>query len=74
MEFYAGYFAFLAFCNVAFAYHRYRRTELDEGKVVAEETLALPKDGAGKEKAKRFKLVYFGVYALVMAADWLQVR
>ena len=70
MELYGIYFASLALFNAALAYHRSQKSQVEKSE---EETLALPKDGASKEEAKRFKTTYFGVYVLVMAADWLQV-
>ncbi|KAF7191421.1 Molybdate-anion transporter [Pseudocercospora fuligena] len=69
MELYGLYFASLALFNAALAYHRSQQSQVEKSE---EETLALPKDGASKEEAKRFKTTYFGVYVLVMAADWLQ--
>lgn len=70
MELYALYFACLALINAAIAYSRQKETKHDGPN---SETIALPSGVAGKQEAKRFKLQYFTVYALVMAADWLQV-
>lgn len=74
MELYAIYFASLALFNASIAYHRHNQKIHSEAKELEEETLALPKDGAAKLEARKFKTAYFGVYVLVMAADWLQVN
>ena len=68
MELYNFYLASLVLLNVALAYHRHRNDKDSKG----EEILALPAGDSGKE-AKRYQWEYFGLYALVMAADWLQV-
>lgn len=70
MELYAVYFASLALFNAAIARYRQQQTKLATSR---EETVALPSGVAGKQEAKNFKLIYFGVYTCVMAADWLQV-
>lgn len=67
MEPYTIYLLALAILNSALAYHRYHAHEEDE----SEESLALPSEN--KAAAAKFKLEYFSLYALVMAADWLQV-
>ena len=67
MELYTLYFGILAIVSIALAYHRHR-AEKKETK----DSLALP-SGDGKTEANKFKLEYFGVYGLVVAADWLQV-
>ena len=72
MEFYGIFFASLIIFNAALAYHRHQQSSFD--KIEEEETLALPKDEVSKQDVKNFKTMYFGVYILVMAADWLQVR
>lgn len=79
MEIYILYFGFLAFCNAALIYHRFRRHNQDanvDGSAYEEETIALPglphRDAAAA--AAKFKRTYFSVYVLATAADWLQVR
>lgn len=67
MELYTFSFGALALVSIALAYHRHR-ADRNEKK----ETLALPA-GDGKAAASKFQLEYFGVYGLVVAADWLQV-
>ena len=68
MEPYTAYLLALAFLNIALAYYRYHAHK----KGTPEESLALPSD-KNKSAAAKFKLEYFSLYALVMAADWLQV-
>lgn len=69
MEPYIVYLSALAFLNVALAYHQYGAQKQE----THEESLALP-SGEDKAAAAKFKLEYFSLYCLVMAADWLQVR
>ena len=73
MEFYSIYSAALIVFNVALAYHRYQQSSSSTIDEKEEETLALPKDEVSKQNVKSFKTMYFGVYILAMAADWLQV-
>lgn len=68
MELYGIYFAALICFNAALAYHRHQ----SDKNVSTKDTLALP-SGGGKSAANKFKWTYFGLYALVVAADWLQV-
>ena len=68
MELYRTYLAALVMFNFALAYHRHH---LDKDGV-KEESLALPTDD-GKTAARQFKWQYFGLYSMVMTADWLQV-
>ena len=68
MEPYGGYLLALTAFNIALAYHRYYSDKDD----TEEESLALP-GVDGKAAATKFKWQYFGLYALVMTADWLQV-
>lgn len=67
MEQYGFYFGALALLSFALAYQHHRAD-----KRAATETLTLPA-GDGKALAREFQLEYFGVYGLVVAADWLQV-
>lgn len=67
MELYTFYFGVLALVSIGLAYHHHTADQ-DETK----ESLSLPA-GDGKAAARKFKLEYFGVYGLVVAADWLQV-
>lgn len=69
MELYGIYFAALVCFNIALAYHRHQTDK----NASAKESLALP-SGDSKAVATKFKREYFSLYALVMAADWLQVR
>ena len=68
MEQYTLYLGALVLVNIAIAYFGRRK----EAKTAADETLALPSI-SGKDGASKFKKDYFCVYALVVAADWLQV-
>lgn len=68
MEPYIVYLAALGLLNAALAYHQYHAQKQDP----AEESLALPGDDS-KAAATKFKWDYFSLYALAMAADWLQV-
>ncbi|SMQ50736.1 unnamed protein product [Zymoseptoria tritici ST99CH_3D7] len=78
MELYALYFAILALFNAAFAHHRHTKSskrplaESSSARDDEEEDLSLPIGEADLRSARNFKLTYFGVYTLVMAADWLQ--
>lgn len=68
MEQYNIYLLALIALNAGLAYYRHQSEKNAEPK----ETLALPL-GDGKGAATKFKWEYFSVYALVVAADWLQV-
>ena len=68
MEIYGLYFAGLVLFNIVLSYHRHSVNKNSSPK----ESLALPY-GDGKHAATRFQREYFLVYALVVAADWLQV-
>ena len=68
MELYSIYLTALVLFNIALAYHRYQ----SEKHETQGESLALPA-GDSKSAATRFKWEYFGLYSLVVAADWLQV-
>lgn len=68
MEQYTVYFGALALISIAMAYKRHR-AEKDEVR----ESLAFPA-GEGQATANKFKMEFFGVWVLVVAADWLQVR
>jgi len=72
MELYGIYFAALILFNAALAFHRHQ----SDKNASAKESLALPSGDSRDSKAvaTKFKREYFGLYALVMAADWLQVR
>ncbi|KAK5168192.1 uncharacterized protein LTR77_006761 [Saxophila tyrrhenica] len=67
MELYGIYFAALVCFNIALAAHRHQTDK----HAPLQETLALPSSDS-KGAASKFKREYFGLYALVMAADWLQ--
>lgn len=69
MELYNFYFGALALVSVALAYRGHRGEK--RGTADAE-SLALPA-GDDKGVGKKFQMEYFGVYGLVVAADWLQV-
>jgi len=69
MEFYVGYFAALVLFNVALVYYRIQRNK----QVDVTESIALP-GSCEQTTARKFKAIYFGVYILATAADWLQVR
>ena len=68
MELYSIYFAALALFNASLAWYRHLKDKNGEPK----ESLALPA-GSNLSEARRFKIEYFGVFALVVTADWLQV-
>ena len=68
MELYNAYFGILVLISVALAYHRHK---VDKHAPTTE-SLSLHA-GDGKAAANKFKKEYFSVYALVVAADWLQV-
>lgn len=67
MQAYVLYFAALAFASGALAYQSHRANRKEP-----RESLALPA-GNGNATATKFKTEYFGVYGLVVLADWLQV-
>ena len=68
MELYTLYFAALALFNVALTYHRHQ----SDKRATPKESLDLPA-GDSNLAATRFKHEYLGFWALVIAADWLQV-
>ena len=68
MDFYNVYFAALVLFVLALWYHQHQQ----EKQVTKQESLALPA-GDGNAAARKFKWEYLGVYAWVVAADWLQV-
>ena len=69
MDTYSVYFVVLVVANIALAYHRHHAGRKESPK----ETLSLAAED-DKLAASRFKKEYFTVYALVLMADWLQVR
>ncbi len=68
MEFYVGFFPALVIFNIALYLHRRHRGSTNQADV----SLGLPA-GDKQIAALKFKWEYFAPYALVVAADWLQV-
>lgn len=68
MDIYNVYFAALVLFVIALWYHQQQQ----EKHVTKQESLALPARD-GDAAARKFKWEYLGVYACVVAADWLQV-
>lgn len=69
MELYKTSFAALALVNALLAC--YCRTRSDN--TPAEQSLPPSPGRKSKQQVRKFKTTYFGVYVLVVAADWLQV-
>ena len=70
MAFYETNLAVLAVVS-AYLLYRQHQSEKQDSTVEAESGL---KSTLGQDAIKRFKRAFFPAYALVCAADWLQVR